>query len=123
MFRRDFIKSSVLFSIYFAMNPAGAADILSQSSKPIKYLNDIVVNNENDFRIVVKKTEKEGVKDIIKLCESSHYEDAWVYIPSKKLWVEVGIDEELHSNCLSFGSSYYYDIHYLESIMDKFSGN
>lgn len=55
---------------------------------------DLVVNTDNSYRTVAEKSEEEGVRDIRRLAETSNLEEAWVFLPDKSKWIEVGRGEK-----------------------------
>ncbi len=61
---------------------------------PKKYVDKLVVNRSEDFRTRAYMSESEGVEQIRSLVNSSLYEEAWAYLPKKKLWIEVGRKED-----------------------------
>lgn len=65
------------------------------ASNPASYLviDDLVVNTQNKQRTIIIQNEKQGIKDIKDLVASSDFEEAWAYLPDRKLWIELGINE------------------------------
>lgn len=57
---------------------------------PEKILENLVVNNSNDFRTVINKDENKGLQDLISLANNAEHEEAWIYFPGKNKWVEIG---------------------------------
>jgi len=57
---------------------------------PVRYLDDLVVNNSNSYRTVIKESEEEGIQEILRLVKSSPLEEAWIYLPKKSEWIEIG---------------------------------
>ncbi len=70
---------------------------LEAQHKKIEYVvvDDLVVNNENNYRTVVLKNEETGILEIRKLVNTSPIEECWTYLPSKEKWIEIGKGEEL----------------------------
>jgi hypothetical protein len=54
---------------------------------------DLVVNVDKSYANVVRKSEKEGIRDMRKLVEGSTYEEAWTFLPDESLWIETGLGE------------------------------
>ena len=67
--------------------------LLLASGRPLAEENTLRVNIANDSRLVVRLTEAEGVKVIVELAQQSHLEEAWLYVPSLEIWVEIGSEE------------------------------
>ena len=71
--------------------------LLLASGRPLAEENTLRVNIANDSRLVVCLTEAEaeaeGVKVIVELAQQSHLEEAWLYVPSLEIWVEIGSEE------------------------------
>ncbi len=91
---------------------------LTTQIKPIEIKSDLEVNTENTSRIVTYKNEKDGINDILGLIYSSPYEENWTYLPDKKKWIEIGINEE--SNIHEKGYERYseLDMGFLSQIME-----
>ncbi len=49
----------------------------------------------NNARFIVHKNEKEGIKDMVELLNHAIYEECWIYLPEKELWVEIGKNEKV----------------------------
>jgi len=64
----------------------------SHKTRPVQYSNELVVNTSNKYQTITKKDEKQGILDLNNLVHDSH-EEAWVYLPKKQEWVEVGVSE------------------------------
>jgi len=61
--------------------------------KPTKDIGRLIVNTENKIRNIAYKTEKEGIKELKYLAETSEKEESWVYLIKKMKWVESGNKE------------------------------
>ena len=62
--------------------------------KPNVSLENLIVNESNYYRTVVNKSEEEGIKDIKNILENSFLEEAWVFLPKSKKWIEIGEEEK-----------------------------
>ncbi len=69
------------------------ADSLSADSLSTRNVEYLVVNTTNIDRTYAIKSEEEGVVDLQRLVTQSQYEEAWVYVPAEKKWIEVGQQE------------------------------
>ena len=67
------------------------------SYKQVKHL---VINKNPLFETWMSGDEKRGLRDIQKIIENSKSEEAWVYSPEKKLWIEVGKKEKSQEVCI-----------------------
>lgn len=93
------MKSKAIIAALGIITLSVWADVISASihenrlNVPVEYSSRLVVNKINSKRYIVNKGEKEGIKDIGYLVKTSKYEESWAYLPTKKQWVEVGLDE------------------------------
>ena len=88
--------------------------LLPASGRPLAEENTLRVNIANDSRLVVRLTEAEGIKVIVELAQQSYLEEAWLYVPSLEIWVEIGSEE-----CLTdHRSAVRIDVEYLERILE-----
>jgi hypothetical protein len=60
----------------------------------IRLRHQLVANSKTNYRTVIFKSEKEGVRDIQKLVDSSVFEEVWAFIPAESAWYEIGILEK-----------------------------
>jgi len=65
----------------------------SRDNIPLSYMPHLVVNTKNTDRKVSFLSEDEGIADIKKLVDESGYEEAWVFNPKDKIWIETGYNE------------------------------
>lgn len=63
---------------------------LKAQNLPLKIVDNLVVNIDTNYRTVIYKTEKEGVKDMQELVKISKVEEAWVFDKNWNIWYEVG---------------------------------
>jgi len=63
-------------------------------SRPSVVTDTLYVNTNNSQRYITRMNEAEGIKKIRHLLETSEFEEAWTYLPEKKEWHEVGINEK-----------------------------
>jgi hypothetical protein len=57
-------------------------------------IDELVVNNRNKFKTVIFESEEEGISEMMKLIANSQIEESWAYLPHKKKWIEIGLNEE-----------------------------
>ena len=94
MLRKTILATILSLPLYLV-----ACSSISQSEKSQRNLLEVelpnlVVNTDNDFRCITRKDEQSGLEDMFKLSEESPYEEAWVFLPKKNLWIEVGYGEK-----------------------------
>lgn len=58
---------------------------------PEKTLEGLIVNNFNNSRIIVQKSEQEGISDLQALANEADFEESWAYIAGENKWVEIGL--------------------------------
>ncbi len=81
---------------------AGLAGLLffygshSVSAQEKELPSKLFVNTDESYRYIHVKSEKQGVREVRDLCRQSAIEENWIYIPEKKEWHEVGIDEVVY---------------------------
>jgi len=66
-----------------------------------RYVNqsNLEINHQNSYREVVFKDELQGWEDLENLSRNSiDQEEAWVYLPNEKKWVETGVKEGKRKN-------------------------
>jgi hypothetical protein len=87
----------VLFIVLgsFGSRALGADDLqwLKDSKLPYRIESRLRVNRDPSFRAIIFKNEDEGVKDLQSLALKETQEELWLYLPSKTLWIEIGIEE------------------------------
>ena len=76
----------------------GVKPIVLENMPPISYrdqtekrLDSLVVNPDDNYRIIVKKSETDGLKDLQSLVSNAAYAEIWMYTPENSTWFEVGI--------------------------------
>lgn len=58
-------------------------------------------NSSNIYRQVINKDEKEGLKDLERIAKTGRKEEAFLFIPSKSQWIEIGFNETL-TGCVNY---------------------
>ncbi|MBS3090931.1 hypothetical protein J4217_00600 [Candidatus Pacearchaeota archaeon] len=69
--------------------------MLPDSFRPIKFAEKLEINTNNIYRLIVKKSEVDGIKDLRKLMETSYNEEQYAYFGTLGLWIEIGENESL----------------------------
>jgi len=103
--RRDFLRLSSIVSAGLLFRPSfsdaeSIEDLLPESNRPLVEVYNVMVNTSGDYRYVIRKDEKAGVKDQICLAKTSFYEDQWIHLPKKEIWVEIGTNEKIKNRVL-----------------------
>jgi hypothetical protein len=61
--------------------------------RPSRQSQNLVVNTDNSFRYICKRSESSGIQDIVKLITTNKYEEEWIYLPKEQTWYEIGVQE------------------------------
>lgn len=77
-------------SILSLNNLYGQEDSFFTDSLNRVYSENLCINLKDKIYHITKKSEEEGIKDLIKIC-NENYEEAWLYFPEKQIWYEIGI--------------------------------
>ncbi len=85
-----------------------------------KVIDELVVNNKNNYKTVIYKNEGEGVLEMRELVESSQTEESWAYLPHMEKWIEVGYNEESEKKInQSYITKAKLDVRLLDVLMDE----
>jgi hypothetical protein len=83
-------------------------------------INELVVNNKNQYKTIIYETEEEGISEMRKLIESSQIEESWAYLPHQEKWIEIGYNEEpekkINENYITKAKL---DIQFLDRLMNE----
>ncbi|MGR3303352.1 MAG: hypothetical protein ACUZ8I_12730 [Candidatus Scalindua sp.] len=83
-------------------------------------INELVVNNKNQYKTVIYENENEGISEMRKLIESSQIEESWAYLPHQEKWIEIGYNEEpekkINENYITKAKL---DIQFLDGLMNE----
>ena len=83
-------------------------------------INELVVNNKNQYKTVIYENENEGISEMRKLIESSQIEESWAYLPHQEKWIEIGYNEESEKKINeSYITKAKLDIQFLDGLMDE----
>ncbi len=50
-------------------------------------IDELVVNNKNQYKTVIYENENEGISEMRKLIENSQIEESWAYLPHQEKWI------------------------------------
>jgi hypothetical protein len=83
-------------------------------------INELVVNNKNQFKTVIYENENEGILEMRKLIESSQIEESWAYLPRQEKWIEIGYSEESEKKIdEKYITKAKLDIQFLDELMNE----
>ncbi len=106
----------------FTLNLNHASLAVENTNKEEGYnvINELVVNNKNEYKTVIYKNENEGISEMRKLIESSQIEESWAYLPHQEKWIEIGYNEEpekkINENYITKAKL---DIQFLDGLMNE----
>ena len=86
------LKILIFFILFLFAAPAYCENLIPHFW-PIKTISGLEINTQNTYKGRVNKCEKEGIGDIYAL--NSPFEEFWAFIPSKCIWIELGILEKV----------------------------
>ena len=80
----------------FTLNLNHVSLAVENTNKEEEYnvINELVVNNKNQYKTVIYENENEGISEMRKLIESSQIEESWAFLPHQEKWIEIGHNEE-----------------------------
>jgi len=122
--RRGFLRTVSVATIGLSLGATSCGrvsieNMLPQSPKPLRLVDRLQINIDNNYRYATHKNETEGIQDLIQLAEAGKSEESWIYLPDKRLWVEIGINEYSHVSPIGFTLGTRPDSVYISSIMKK----
>jgi hypothetical protein len=106
----------------FTLNLNHVSSAAEDTNKEEGYnvINELVVNNKNQYKTVTYKNENEGISEMRKLIESSQVEESWVYLPHQEKWIEIGYNEESEKKIdESYITKAKLDIQFLDGLMNE----
>ncbi len=83
-----------IFTLMHGLNHASPAIEDTHQSEEYMVIDELVVNNRNNYKTIIYKNEEEGISEMRKLIESSQMEECWIYLPQQQKWIEIGYSEE-----------------------------
>ena len=106
----------------FTLNLSHVSFAVESTNKEEGYniINELVVNNKNQYKTVIYENENEGISEMRKLIESSQIEESWVYLPHQEKWIEIGYNEESEKKIdESYITKAKLDIQFLDALMNE----
>jgi hypothetical protein len=106
----------------FALNLNRVSSAAEATNREEGYIviNELVVNNKNQYKTVIHENENEGISEMRKLIESSQIEESWVYLPHQEKWIEIGYNEESEKKIdESYITKAKLDIQFLDGLMNE----
>jgi predicted DNA-binding protein with PD1-like motif len=106
----------------FTLNLNHVSLAVENTNKEEEYnvINELVVNNKNQYKTVIYENENEGISEMRKLIESSQIEESWVYLPHQEKWIEIGYNEESEKKINeSYITKAKLDIKFLDGLMNE----
>ena len=83
-------------------------------------INELVVNNKNQYKTVIYENEEEGILEMRKLIEGSQIEESWAYLPHREKWIEIGYNEESEKKIdENYITKTKLDIQFLDELMNE----
>jgi len=83
-------------------------------------INELVVNNKNQYKTVIYENENEGILEMRRLIESSQIEESWAYLPRQEKWIEIGYSEESEKKIdEKYITKAKLDIQFLDELMNE----
>ncbi len=64
------------------------------TKKTIEF-NKLILNRNDLIAYFVNKNEEMGIRDALRIAESSAYEEMWIYLPEKNRWYETGVQSKI----------------------------
>ena len=106
----------------FTLNLNHVSSAVEDTNKEERYnvINELVVNNKNQYKTIIYENENEGISEMRKLIESSQVEESWVYLPHQEKWIEIGYNEESEKKIdESYITKAKLDIQFLDGLMNE----
>jgi len=115
-----FLLSAYILTFLLGLyHDSSAVDNTAQKEE-YKVIDELVVNNKNNYKTVIYKNEDEGVSEMRELVESSQTEESWAYLPHMEKWIEVGYNEETEKKVKErYITKTKLDVQLLDILMDE----
>jgi hypothetical protein len=115
-----FILSTYALTIILTFNHDSFAVDNTNQKEEYKIIDQLVVNNKNNYKTVIYKNEDEGVLEMRELVGRSQTEESWAYLPHMEKWIEVGYNEETEKKLnQSYITKTKLDVQLLDVLMDE----
>ncbi len=109
-----------LYTLTLWLNHVSLAVEDTHREEGYNVINELVVNNKNQFKTVIYENENEGILEMRKLIESSQIEESWAYLPRQEKWIEIGYSEESEKKIdEKYITKAKLDIQFLDELMNE----
>jgi len=109
-----------LYTLTLNLNHISLAGENANKEEGYNVINELVVNNKNQYKTVIYENENEGILEMRKLIESSQIEESWAYLPHQEKWIEIGYNEESEKKINeSYITKAKLDIQFLDGLMNE----
>ena len=109
-----------LYTLTLWLNHVSSAVENTNKEEGYNVINELVVNNKNEYKTIIYENENEGISEMRKLLESSQIEESWAYLPHQEKWIEIGYNEEsekkINENYITKAKL---DIQFLDGLMNE----
>ncbi len=109
-----------LYTLTLWLNHVSLAVENTNKEEGYNVINELVVNNKNEYKTIIYENENEGISEMRKLLESSQIEESWAYLPHQEKWIEIGYNEEsekkINENYITKAKL---DIQFLDGLMNE----
>ncbi len=109
-----------LYTLTLWLNHVSLAVEDTNKEEGYNVINELVVNNKNQYKTVIYENEEEGILEMRKLIETSQIEESWAYLPRQEKWIEIGYNEEpekkIDENYITKAKL---DIQFLDGLMNE----
>ncbi len=109
-----------LYTLTLWLNHVSLAVEDTNREEGYNVINELVVNNKNQYKTVIYENENEGILEMRKLIESSQIEESWAYLPRQEKWIEIGYSEESEKKIdEKYITKAKLDIQFLDELMNE----
>ena len=109
-----------LYTLTLWLNHVSLAVEDTNKEEGYNVINELVVNNKNQYKTVIYENEEEGILEMRKLIETSQIEESWAYLPRQEKWIEIGYNEESEKKIdESYITKAKLDIQFLDELMNE----
>ena len=109
-----------LYTLTLWLNHVSLAVEDTNKEEGYNVINELVVNNKNQYKTVIYENEEEGILEMRKLIETSQIEESWAYLPRQEKWIEIGYSEESEKKIdEKYITKAKLDIQFLDELMNE----
>jgi len=91
--KSNFAYGCFAFLASFSLHAEEQIQALYQDSRQTLIRKNLVVNTDNNYRILAYKSKEEGERDLHAASHNSKVEESYIFVPSIPAWIEVGEQE------------------------------